>query len=249
MLNIAKSVINNNPGFQSVSSTGENSSYQLAFRAPQFRCSTSNFNVTFRFEESFPDLNIIQTTWNGSNFAFHQKHAVEYFTPESTEQPLEVEATMEAEELVCNPYSVLYKLDITHPKGVQGFVRTIDDWQPLGYPERNWESLSSLYRIDFNTSGMDPWPWPESGRDMVSYPEEANLFAQEAREMLPRFNEFAILDSLMTQLQINTSNGVVTEHCTQEFTLANGTNAFKCSLGERGSDNHDGGMHSSPEIY
>jgi hypothetical protein len=185
--------------------------------------------------------------WNGTNFTFHHQHGVQYFTAEPDESPIDVEVIMETEDLVCHPYSVLYQVNITHPKGVQSFVHAMDDWQPLGYPERDNSGLLELYGMDFDTDDMNPWPWPESGRDMSSYPEEAKVFAQDAREMLPQFNEFAIVDSLMAQLQIDTADGVNPEACTQEFKLANGTNAFECSWdpNQRGSNNSDGGMYPS----
>jgi hypothetical protein len=225
LTNIAQTILNYNPGYPSMSATGEDSSYSLEFRAPQFRCNVHRNESAERFTSPFPWL-VFESDFDDisdqPNFTVIRQTAKPWFTKSSDDEPSEVETILRTEELNCQPYSVRYKLNVTHPKGVQTFKYDIDDWKLLPAPGADIPSY-------WTNNTLPSFRMNKTEDDMSVYPDEAKLFIQKVQQQLPSYNEWAILDSLMTHIRREKTQLITPIECNERTKLDNGTSLFRCT--------------------
>jgi hypothetical protein len=205
LVDIAKSVVVNGQVFNLPVHPGENSTYDLKFRGPQLRCTVSQYNNSFPFEHTSLDGLVapaFESKWNwGLSWYGASRDAplytVDYyntrwFTPQRTSNNVtSFKGFRETYEQICKPYSVLYDVNISFPRGVQ----------TVHHSRSNWELLSPLADYgDFPRGGLP------RGLELPLPPDEQALqdWNHRMQALFPLANEWALLDALGTMLEDTT---------------------------------------------
>jgi hypothetical protein len=205
---IAKSVVINNQVFTLPVNTGENSTYNIQFRGPQLRCTgPSYYNNTSPLEDyagqdflrrmlSTPGL-VSKWDWDSRWFTGMQEAPLYSITKH---EPLTVtawcpsinstsfEILRATTELICKPYSVLYDVKVSFPRGIQTIQHTTSDIKPLTLMREYCDSVNS-------TLGY---------ASVVVVPADAQALEAWNRRLhilLPLATEWALLDALGATLE------------------------------------------------
>lgn len=173
----------------------------LQFRAPRFRCNTTSYNSSTKLDYRAIQEDIsgfkkfsstvtglaFQTIYLRSNFSFISHRIIDYYlpTPFSTSSTT-YDASVEIKELRCQPYSMRYTVNVSYPRGVRHLDYQVDDPKIFRYPR----SLLNYTQAR--------WPLESNHSDTASYSSELQNFINDLNDLLPRFNEFALLDSFIT---------------------------------------------------
>jgi hypothetical protein len=184
--NIAQSIMMGDRLINTPSHTGENSSYSLQFRAPQFQCNTSTsqdrMNLTskdYSYPESIgPDF---KSSWNSDRSVYVvEKYVMRYIYASQRNQSRRV-GVIDVQRLECQGVSALFDLRITHPKGIQEIDRNITDMKPLVLPQ---------HQIGTGVS-MPPAPYTNTS----NYGEDVRNLTKLVASKVPTMNEVALLDA------------------------------------------------------
>jgi hypothetical protein len=211
------------------SHTGENSSYSLQFRAPQFQCNTStyreNLNMTTddRIHPKSTGPAFI-STWLSDGSIFSVKKYVMDHVYASQRNGSKRTGVVDVEHFQCRGVSVLFDLRVTHPNGIQEIERNISDLQPLKH---------FPYKIATGVS-MPPLPYTNTSH----YGEDVRNLTQSVAKLVPAMNERALLDAFgylvesrsnQTCFGRNQNSSLATgDGCLKPSTLDNGTSIFIC---------------------
>jgi hypothetical protein len=245
LTNIAKSAIINNQVFDLPVHPGENSTYNLQFRGPQLRCtSLSYYNNTSPLEYYSPkevgDLPSLVTPifvskWDWES-RWHQDsqdaplytvatHEITNYTAQRTSKnETSFQGFGTTVEQSCKPYTVLYDVNVSFPRGIQ----------TIQYSRSNLEKLASMmgYAHAFNISGVT--------MEILALPAEANVLQawnDRMHTLLPLANQWALLDALGVSLEetiyvlekgFNRQRGQTWCHLSSNST--NGTTFFNCDV-------------------
>jgi hypothetical protein len=150
LTNIARSIITVNQVFDLLVHPGENSTYNMQFRAPQYQCTVSQRNRTIPLEHGTIPIEPtglstdIQTEsiLTGVNFSASYQSEAQLFsvsrgdfhniiTKHNLDNTTTYEALMEVTEQSCTPYSMLYNVDISFPRGIRTITHTISNPKTL----------------------------------------------------------------------------------------------------------------------
>jgi hypothetical protein len=200
---IAKSVVINNQVLTLPAPTGENSTYDLQFRGPQLRCTGPSYynntspltyyggeDVGYRLL-STPAL-VSKWDWR-SRWLLETRDAPLYSI--TKHEPLTLTARCASSnstsfeilrattELICKPYSVLYDVKVSFPRGIQTIQHTTSDMKTL-------TSMTEYCDNPGNSSGY---------ADLVIVPADAQAardWDRRMRILLPLATEWALLDTL-----------------------------------------------------
>ncbi|EDU49127.1 hypothetical protein A1F94_005174 [Pyrenophora tritici-repentis] len=189
--NIAQAVLVNGQIFTLPSQTGENSTYQLRFTAPQFRCNTQTYNTSqvLQSEELqyAPDVynitaNIFDAAWDTSSLVYSvETKKLSNFTAQRSSSGKTVwKALAQTVKQVCESTSVSFTVNMSFPSGIQRVAYSSNSPQLLRHKlniayDRDMVLLQDLYK-----------QWLESN---MTGPEFFTLA-----------NEWALLDALGTKL-------------------------------------------------
>lgn len=121
---VAQAIVFNNQMFTLPSHPGENSTYQLQFRGPHFRCTTTRYNSTIALDYKpwgYIEALEFTTAWDRERLiqTSRQFYITSYTVKRELSGDLVGEATCMVEEQICIAQSVLYNVSITFPRGVQ----------------------------------------------------------------------------------------------------------------------------------
>jgi hypothetical protein len=203
--------------------TGVNSTYRLEFRAPQFHCNTTTTREERILDvKSFGvDIPGFVSTWNNNppKLSF-KKHIVDSIYQMSTTENSTRTAIIDVQELVCEGQSAFFTLNITHTEGAQSIAHIISD---VKAPLHLGNKFSTGVR------------WPPRPRTVTSdWGESIRAFTLSVAGYVPLMNEKALLDSLGSRMEMETSQscfvrGSTNLTCTQSYTLDNGTAVVLCN--------------------
>jgi hypothetical protein len=248
--------------FDLLGSPGENSTYNLQFRAPQFQCTVSQHNFTIPVVDTLHYEDGGAITGEGLPFlAFSSKLSMP--TPKFSMSPLwtpiqsesllysvsnsEVnniivkrsldntttyEALVEVVEHICRPYSMLYNVNISFTRGGRTIEHTVSDPKAVPNP------------VDLYDEYEDGYHW---GIDLCipAEPQALTEWRQRIFAALPVSNEWAILDALGNVLDVAWYREVFlykpdTHKCVQRNAFDNGTMTYICE-----SVGSDDGTHKN----
>jgi hypothetical protein len=228
LINIAKLITASNEVLDLLVHPGENSTYNLQFRAPQFRCTVSQHNSTIPMEYGEVDSG----QYRGP-YLRYLAFSSTFSTPASP-TPMQAESLLYSasqyslhsiiekrslNNTSCKPYSMLYDVTISFPRGVRTIEHNISDSKVLPIPKDV---------LDENV----PKNWPP-GLYLSTYAEPQALeeWRQRALALVPVFNEWAILDALGTVLDVAWYSGApgYSEGCIQKYAFENGTTIHVCN--------------------
>jgi hypothetical protein len=213
------------------SHTGENSSYSLQFRAPQFQCNTSTsleqLDLTNE-DDAYPTATgpAFRSSWDSDESIFRvEKYLMKYIYTTQHNGSRHIGA-VDVQRLECRGVSALLDLRITHPKGIQEIYRNTTDLRPLRLAQN---------RIATGVS-MPPAPYTNTS----NYGEDVRNFTEMVARLVPTMNEKSLLDSF-GRLADGDSNQTCYAHarnsirrppgggeCTEHGTLDNETAILLC---------------------
>jgi hypothetical protein len=242
LVNVAQSIIRNDQVFDLLVHPGENSTYNLQFRAPQFRCTVSQHNSTIPMEYTGNGLDLRLTT-----LAFLSQYlppwdplSLQVLTPShpetlsysvlkheikgiivkgSLDNATTYEALVEAVEHFCKPYSMLYDVNISFLHGVRTINHKTSDLKAVPSPAVIYDDVDELRE------------WPGFYLKMPAEPLVLEQWRQRVIAALPVFNEWAILDALGLILNVagyTESSLPKLPDCIQNNALHNGTTVHLC---------------------
>jgi hypothetical protein len=181
---------------------GENSTYNLRFRGPQFRCtSLPDYNNTIPLDYYGPDSLITPTfvskwdresRWNldlqDVPLYSIAKHVLRTWTTQRTSKNVtSFEGFRTSAEQICKPLSVLYDVNISYPRGIQTVQYTRSDMKMLSLM-RDYYKIG--YRIDSDLGYTGFY---------LRLPADAQALQDwnhRMRILLPLATEWALLDAL-----------------------------------------------------
>lgn len=219
---------------------GQNMSYTLDFRGPQFSCKQNTVNSTMALPSPY-ETTVFNSTWDGvegnqtCTYVLSQRQYFGYYvelngTVKSGDDIFVLQGEQDKETrnitfvaqdtvLNCSTQSVLYKLNITYVKGVQQVIFNMSDLQPYTLADHG-----KFQAFDSNdTANQDPTLW---GQNFTQWP-------QTLKSTLENWNVYAPLDALMRNMEYhwNLKTPVLRdEKPYTNFTLPNGTTVELYSL-------------------
>ncbi|KAH7402200.1 hypothetical protein DE146DRAFT_631451 [Phaeosphaeria sp. MPI-PUGE-AT-0046c] len=219
--NIARSVMMGDRMLSSPSYTGDNSSYHLRFRAPQYRCNKTTSkeqylettNGTLYFE-----VPAFASRWSrlGNSLVF-QKFAVDHVYASSPNVNETQNVTVTVEGFECRGESRMVDLGISYsPKGLE-MKRTMTDTQKLGSIPMVWSNRTTI-----------PPKWD---RNTSSFDEKFRNWTQSVAASLSEMNQMALLDALgfwMTANVPQKCTSAANRTCTGQDRATNGTAITVC---------------------
>jgi hypothetical protein len=148
LLNIARGIIMNDQVLDLLVHPGENSTFNLHFRGPQFRCNSSVYNHSRPLEDPWIDpMRLLQipefvSEWHSPNSDNHllkyiiRKHSIESITVERRpDNTTTYNAQLETFEQSCWPRSMLYNVTISFPRGSRKIEHTLSDARAVPDPK------------------------------------------------------------------------------------------------------------------
>jgi hypothetical protein len=213
------------------SHTGENSSYLLQFRAPQFQCNTSisRENMNLPSDLGFSDnptsvSPAFVSSWSFDQSIFSSKKYVVDYIYSTQMNGSERIGVVDIEHFQCQGISALFDLRISHSNGIQVIERNISDLTHLEYFDATISAEVS----------MPPLPYTNTS----DYGEDVRNIIQYVAERVPAMNEKALLDAfgILVESQSNqTCSGLSNnssypprDGCLEPSKLENGTSIFLC---------------------
>jgi hypothetical protein len=199
LLNIARSTIMNGQVLDLIVHPGENSTFNMQFRAPQFHCTSSAYNHS---------LDLRDPLYDSTNLLLTPEFASEWHTPASDEHILKYsvrkhslesvtvirrpdnittyEAQLETFEQSCWPKSMLYNVTISFPRGVRKIEHTLSDARAVPDPKDIYDH---------------PLPYLAGGNNSIymalpAEPKALEEWNQKILTALPVLNEWVLLDAL-----------------------------------------------------
>jgi hypothetical protein len=177
----------------SPSHTGENSTYSLQFRAPQFQCNTSTFTEEIgSADDDYPAYRgyhspEFESIWTSNiSTLLVTKHVMNHIYP-NPENRSRLVGVFDAQRLECRGVSRLFDLRISHHNNVQKIECNITEAKPL-FLSSNMMSMQVT---------MPPIPWTNTS----DYGEKVRNITKQVASLLPTMNEMALLDALGTVVE------------------------------------------------
>ncbi|KAH4276439.1 hypothetical protein HBI70_071390 [Parastagonospora nodorum] len=198
LVNIAQSIITNNQVFRLLVQPGENSTFRLQFRAPQYKCTVSRYNgsipLEYRTQGNTDETDdaltglVFVSEWNAISHLYSViQHRIGNYTVQRSQQnTTSYEAFVETTEQSCHPTSVLYAVEVTFPRGIQTIQHSLSDARSLPKQKDLYDGLQGSLGIS-----------------LVLPPESQALeeWRQKMLTALPISNEWALLDALGSSLE------------------------------------------------
>jgi hypothetical protein len=233
LLNIARLIIMNGQVLDLLVYPGENSTFNLQFRAPQFHCNSSTYNHTQPLEDSLGGSGItpiFESEWHSPSSDNHifkytlRKHSVKYLTikrrPDNLIPP---EAQLETFEQSCWPISMLYNVTISFPRGVRKIEHTLSNARAVPDPKDIYDHRLPYFDDGGNNSIYLALP---------AEPKAQEEWNQKVLTALPVVNEWLLLDALGSLLAGEASRMLSATDCQQREVWENGTSVEDCAVAE-----------------
>ncbi|KAH7131814.1 hypothetical protein B0J11DRAFT_480593 [Dendryphion nanum] len=205
-------------------SPGENSTYSLAFMAPQFKCKSERHNLTvpitrdLNLEQKLQDysgnnrivLSVDRMFSSGMNqeglFVIKKGYLAtgDLSTPHrGSASTSTYHATINMHMFTCEPQLLEYKINISYPKSVQKVEYSTSAHRPFLPPY--WEA-NLKYKWPKNHSDSMDW----GNVSLSSYPEGLVDYVRSINDIIPVFSQRAILDAVTTNLAFNWTQSFTT---------------------------------------
>jgi hypothetical protein len=154
--NIAQSIITNDQVFDLLPHSGEHSSLNLQFRAPQFQCTVLVYNHSVPFEHPSDGSRTLtnltfESKWHSDQHLLYSvmKHDAKSLTVKrSPDNETTYEANMETFAQSCKPNSMLYNVTISFPRSVRQIQHTLSDARPVPDPVDVYDIDSQSIQLD-----------------------------------------------------------------------------------------------------
>jgi hypothetical protein len=217
--------------FSFPSYTGVNSTYRLEFRVPLLRCNTTTTREERILEVGDFGVYIpgfVSTWYNDPTELSFQKHFVDSIYQMSTTENSTCTAIIDVQDLVYKGQSALFTLNVTHTEGAQSITHSISNVKAARYGGN---------RV---STGVK---WPPKPRTATSdWGESIRKFTLFVAGLVPSMNEQALLDSLGSRMEMETTQLCFHERftdlaCTRNHTLDNGTAVVLCNWPCRATNN------------
>lgn len=208
----------NNGSFRLPIILGEDNSYQVIFKGPQCRCTTSERNITqnVSLSHDVPTFLVNRTTWGlpsgtiegfrhpqgnsaMTNFTYRHDRVLKFFSEKAwnesetdTKRARNVTVEFARMEVVWVTFSASYNLTVSYPTGLETLHYTLNDLQFLDWNTR----LSFQHATPDNGSSE----WPVANDDKMACTAAARAYMDDVAAALPQFNQFALIDSLFYQI-------------------------------------------------
>jgi hypothetical protein len=193
LINIAKSIMTNDQVFDLLVHPGENSTYNMQFRAPQFRCSVSRRNTTMPLESTI-DEGLVHLAFSSKLGSPSQnetvmysmsKYYIERVIRRSLDNATTYEALLTTVDQSCTPYSMLNDVNISFPRGIRTIEHRVNDPRAIpGAVDIYNQHAPSVLNLSnpADTHAVEEW-------------------RQRIFTALPVSNEWALLDALGAALK------------------------------------------------
>lgn len=203
------------------SHTGTNSTYNLEFRAPQFHChnSTARQEIPLKGFGHMVEGPGFVSTWDGDRLfrLSFKRYTIDSIYLSTTEN-LTYTGLVHVNEMVCDPRSALFSLNITQTGDFQNITPIVTDPRTHSHTETKFNANVS-------------WP-PLPLTNASNWGEPLRSFTQSVASYLPLMNEMALLDSLGSRMPMESSQScranAVNVTCTRNHVLDNGTAVLIC---------------------
>lgn len=231
LTSIARSIIINDQVFNLPGHPGENATYELQFRGPQFRCNVSTYNssIPLEYDKTFSTLSgaVFVSAWlnDSLTLSVKQHNISSYSVLQNDQNTTSYQAHVETTERSCSPKSVLYNADVSFPRGVQKIEHRLSDEK---------EILNKWKEEDDNHTWGDQ-TWATMSLILPAEQQAIQDYNQKVSDTLPAYNQWALLDALGSLL-----DGVYHEEfsvplpdnpdCTPETNPENGTVIKNCEI-------------------
>jgi hypothetical protein len=248
----------NNQIFNLPVHSGENSTYNLKFRAPQLRCtSPPYYNNTYPLEYHRPleigghsrlVTPVFVSRWE-QNLQWYQdsqdaplysiaKHVPLNFTARRTsENVTSFEVFRTTAEMTCKPQSVLYDVKVSFPRGIQTVQHTTSDMKMLSAMREYSDDTTNItqpVQVVWGESSESLSP-PLAWLGLPSTTQSLQDWNHRMRILLPLATEWALLDALRPMLEdkfyahsTSFSLDPGNSWCEESDTSTNGTTSFDC---------------------
>jgi hypothetical protein len=222
LANIAQSIMMGDRMLSSPSYTGENTTYRLKLRAPQFQCNTTTSREERDLTEEDSQMHTLafNSTWNRYHSILTiEKHVVNHVYSLTSKENPDRFGAIDVQRLSCKGQSTSFDLNVTHTKGTQSLNYAVSDVEPLGYLQG-----------EFSTGvGMPPRPYTNT----TLYEKLSEGFTRKVASYMPLMNDVALLDSLSRMVSSTANQSCNTQDasftCTEDRKLANGSIIMHCN--------------------
>jgi hypothetical protein len=193
---------------------GENSTYDLQFQGPQFRCISVSYNNTYALDRNYslpPEQYLLgpapafASTWdrdwqwdrNSRDAPLYSvaKHTPLTYTYRLTSQDeLIMEVLRATTELKCKPHTALYDVKVSFPRGIQTVEYNTSDVKPLS-PIGVYSDTPVNHYV---TNGYHNW---SVSLDLPADTRALEDWNYRMRIILSLYNEWTLLEALGSLLQ------------------------------------------------
>jgi hypothetical protein len=187
-------------------SPGDNSTYQLEFRAPQYQCNETKSSDTVPWEEVYQDRRSVafESGWvnpimfaNIREYVFfvrQRRYVGAYSKYPVTDMDNAYAVEVETMLLQCRPISMHYILNVSYLDGVLNFEHAMDDPQ-------TYDEFSEMDGLKYILEPQDAWPWSPNHSDISTSPPDFQNWVQLVRKTLPVWNHVAVVFALGDYMQ------------------------------------------------
>jgi hypothetical protein len=170
--NVARSILINNQVFSSIASLGENSTYHLQFRGPQFRCTRVDHNVSVPIDGMvYNDGLVFESKWESESLRYS---IAQHWLRDANETYYDVQSMKQ----LCEPVSMLYDIEVSFPRGLRKIEHSCSDAEPV-------QNKSRILG-----------PNGESELTLPAEPQVLHDWNQMLIAALPIVNQWALLDAM-----------------------------------------------------
>jgi hypothetical protein len=236
---------------------GENSTYNLQFRGPQVRCTSTSYNKTFPLEYQPPRdptsvLSLVAPAfvskwdwnleWNRDSQDAPLYYVVKYLPLTWTASRTSTNATsyevlLATAELSCKPYSMLFNVEISFPHGIQTVQYTTSDVEllsPMGIHPVLQVDLNLPKGAVYSEQNLE-LSAPVALLSLPANTQTLQDWNHRMHDLLPLANEWALLDALGLLIEdeiylrtMSVSLDPGNPWCNESSISTNGTTFFDC---------------------
>jgi hypothetical protein len=203
--NVASSILINNQVFSSLASPGENFTYHLQFRAPQFRCTVAIHNISVPLDGVlYNDGLVFESKWDSQSLHYSVKQSRYEEIDLRQDHRRVTNYNIELTEQTCEPVSMLYDVETSFSRGLRKIEHSCSDAEP------------------FHNKSRILGPNCKSEVVLPAEPQVLHDWNQKVMSALPIVNQWALLDAMGALLVGTHYDGSVytpMEECDEESML------------------------------
>jgi hypothetical protein len=183
--NVARSILINDEVFSLLASPGDNSTYHLQFRGPQFRCTTANHNITVPLDGTVYNNGLVFVSkWESESLRYSiAQHSIEVLR--NNQSVNLTHYSIGFMEQSCETVSMLYDVEVSFPRGLRQIKHSCSNAEPF---ENKSRMLGPTWYI----------PSPNL-YTMLKLPAEAqviHIWNQQVISLIPIVNQWALSDAM-----------------------------------------------------